>query len=289
MSDKVSVYDVISETITKRLEAGVAPWRMPWSKIAGTAPKNIKGNAYRGCNFFLLSMLGYGDPTFLTFKQAKALGGNVRKGEKGYPVIFWTLLKKENEKTGKEESIPCLRYYTVFNVSQVDDLKYEAPAAPENTFSGIEAAEKIVAGYKDSPQIQEGGNRACYNRLTDIVTTPHKGQFKSEEDFYSTLFHELGHSTGHSKRLNRKELVENDGFGGQNYSNEELVAELTAAFLCAHAQIDNETLEDSASYIQGWLSKLKKDPKAFVTAAGKAQKAADHILGVEWKKESNED
>ena len=282
------VYEIVTESITAKLEAGVAPWRMPWSKLGNSRPRNIKGNFYRGCNFFLLSMLGFSDPTFLTFKQAKAMKGSVKKGEKGFPVIFWTMLKKENEQTGREEMIPCLRYYTVFNVSQCEGLKYESPKAPETTFSGIEAADRIVAGYQNAPDIQVGGDRACYNRLTDRITVPHKGQYSVEEEYYSTLFHEMGHSTGHENRLNRKELVENDGFGGSNYSNEELVAELTSSFLCAQACIDNATIENSASYIQGWLNKLKKDPKAFVTAAGKAQKAADHILGVEWKKESEE-
>lgn len=269
-----TVYEIITEQITKRLEAGTCPWRMPWQKL-GIAPHNIKGRAYSGSNFFLLSMLGFSDPTFLTFNQAKALGGTVKKGEKGFPVIFWKMMEKVED--GIEKKIPMLRYFTVFNISQTQGVKYEAPIVPPKPeFQGIEAAEKIVEGYQNGPKVSFGGDRACYRPATDDVTVPNKAQFDNEGEYYSTLFHELGHSTGHKSRLDRKELGA-DGFGTELYSTEELTAELTAAFLCADAGIDTATIDNSAAYIGGWLKKLKQDPKAFITAAGKAQKAANLI------------
>lgn len=268
------VYDIITERILDQMDKGVCPWRMPWASMPGSAPHNIKGRKYSGCNFFLLSMLGYADPTFMTFNQAKAMGGSVKKGEKGTPVIFWKML--ESVKDGKKQLIPMLRYYTVFNISQTEGVKYVAPVVPENTFTGIPAAEQIAAGFS-GPKVQEGGNRACYSASLDMVTVPFKAAFSIEGEFYSTLFHELAHSTGHKSRLDRKEVGAST-FGSEPYSLEELVAELTSSFLCAEAGIDN-TLENSASYIKGWLSKLKDDPKAFITAAGRAQKAANFIMG----------
>jgi antirestriction protein ArdC len=279
MSD--TIYNLITESITKKLEAGVCPWKMPWAKMAGNEPHNIKGNRYNGANFFILSMLGFSDPCFLTFKQAQALGGTVRKGEKGIPVVFWKMMEKVED--GKKKNIPMIRYYTVFNISQCDGVKYVAPEVPvKPEFQGIEAADNIVKGFKNGPSVNHGGNRACYSKATDSVQVPHKGQFNSEEEYYSTLFHELGHSTGHPSRLNRKELCA-DEFGTELYSTEELTAELTAAFLCAEAGI-NATLDNSAAYIGSWLKKLKADPKAFITAAGKAQKAANLITGKTYAK-----
>jgi len=269
-----TVYEIITQTITAKLESGVCPWRMPWTKM-GVAPRNIKGRAYSGSNFFLLSMMGFSDPTFLTFNQAKSLGGTVKKGEKGFPVIFWKMMEKEED--GVKRNIPMLRYFTVFNISQTEGVKYEAPTVPvKPEFQGIEAADKIVANYQNGPKVSFGGDRACYRPATDDVTVPNKVQFDNEGEFYSTLFHELGHSTGHKSRLDRKELGA-DNFGTELYSTEELTAELTAAFLCADAGIDTSTIDNSAAYIGGWLKKLKQDPKAFITAAGKAQKAANLI------------
>lgn len=279
MSQKI--YEIVTAAITAKLEAGTCPWQMPWAKM-GTAPRNIKGNTYRGCNFFLLSMMGFSDPTFMTFKQAAALGGTVKKGEKGVPVIFWTFM--EDKKSG--EKFPMIKYYTVFNISQTEGVKYTAPVVPDNTFTGIEAAEAIVNGFENPPTVNHGGDRAAYNRAQDRIVMPLKAQFTTEGEYYSTLFHELGHSTGHDKRLNRKELC-SDGFGSENYSLEELTAELTAAFLCAEAGIDG-TINNSAAYIKGWLMKLKEDPKIFVQAAGKAQKAANFILGVKAEEKKEE-
>jgi antirestriction protein ArdC len=285
MSQKV--YEIITEQITKRLESGVCPWKMPWASQATSAPRNAKTKkTYQGCNFFLLSMLGFADPTYVTLKQANDLGGTIKAGEKGFPVIFWKLL--EEVKDGKKRMIPMLRYSTVFNISQTEGCKYEAPVTPEApAFTGIPAAEKIVEGY-NGPTVEHGGNRACYMAKSDLVTVPHKAAFTTEEEYFSTLFHELGHSTGHTSRLDRKE-VGSSTFGSEPYSNEELVAELTSAFLCATAGIDSVVIDNQAAYIKGWLRKLKEDPKAFVSAAGKAQKAANFIQGIVKEYEKTQD
>lgn len=280
----IKVYEVITDQITAKLAAGVCPWRMPWAKL-GTSPRSIRGRKYTGCNYFLLSMLGFADPTFLTYKQAQAIGGNVKKGEKGFPVIFWKFI--ETVEDGVKTTIPMLRYFTVFNVSQCEGIKYTAPVVPEKPeFQGIEAAEKIAAGF-NGPSVSFGGDRACYRKDADAVTVPNKAQFETEGEFYSTLFHELGHSTGHPSRLNRKELG-SGCFGSMDYSLEELTAELTASFLCAEAGIDG-TLDNSAAYIGSWLKKLNEDPKCFVSAAGKAQKAANMILGRKANEEAEEE
>ena len=278
----MSVYDIITDRIVAMLEKGTAPWHKPWySTATGEGPMNLTTKKpYHGLNVMLLGCLNYERPYFLTYKQAAANGGQVRKGEKGYPVIFW---KIEEETELKEKSF-LLRYYTVFNVSQCDGLSHLLPVAIEKPLEGPEAhakAESIADGYQNGPSVKYGSNRACYQPLTDRVSMPHRADFVGQAEFYSTLFHELGHSTGHKNRLNRPTLADACMFGDTNYSKEELVAEFTAAFLCGAAGIENvAALNNSAAYIQGWSRELKKDATLIVKAASQATKAADLILGV---------
>ena len=204
----------------------------------------------------------------------------MRKGEKGRRVIFWKWLVKNREdlETGekRQQKIPMLRYYTVFNLDQIDGI--EAPEEPEvEKLDPIEAAESIVSDMPKQPG-RRAGDKAVYYPTSDEVAMPEFQDFHSSEEFYCTLFHELAHSTGHVSRLNRKEIMEVNHFGSHEYSKEELVAEMTAAFLCGESGILPATIENSAAYLQSWAAKFKEDTKMVVCAAAQAQKAADFIL-----------
>lgn len=294
---KVSVYEVVTERIIAALEKGVVPWRMPWRRRgASNIPKNLHSKKeYRGVNIFLLGAQGYASPWWLSYKQCAAKGGQVRKGEKSTPVIFWKVTDSKTKvtKSGKPEKQFILRYYNVFNVAQCDglDVPEEPKVGDELTFNPIEECERIVLSYKTIPAIDHGGSRACYSPTFDRVHMPDKETFNSVEEYYSTLFHELIHSTGHEKRLNRDGIMNPIRFGSHDYSFEELVAECGAAFLCAQAGIIDHTLDNSAAYIQSWIKKLKSEPKWLVEASSKAAKAADYIFPppVEVSEEEDED
>lgn len=285
---KPNVYEIVTARIIEALEKGVCPWRKPWActGAAGRLPFNATtSKPYRGLNVFLLSMesvlKGYSDPRWLTFNQARNMGGTVRKGEKGTPIIFWNWIKKENE-AEEIDSIPFLKYYTVFNASQVDGLSLPELVKPEpmSEFSIIESAQAVLDEMPRRPFTRLGGDRAFYSPSTDVVQLPKPSDFETPAHYYATAFHEYAHSTGHESRLGRHKREEyvSHRWGDKNYSREELVAEFTAAFLCAETGISAETLEPSASYIAGWLSRLKKDTRVVVLAAAAAQKAADYIL-----------
>ncbi len=276
---KKSVYDVITEEILEIMGRGIIPWRKPWA-IRGAHRNLVSGKQYRGVNVFLLSCSGFSSPWWLTFNQAKKKGGSVRKGEKGRRVVFWQWFVKkiEDQTSGEitEKKLPVLRYYTVFNLEQIEGI--EAPAEPEAvTLDPVEAAENIVSGMPLPPS-RRPGDKAAYYPALDEVTMPDFQDFNSSEEFYSTLFHELAHSTGHHSRLNRPEITNANFFGSHDYSREELVAEMTAAFLCGESGILPATIENSAAYLQSWAAKFKEDKKMVVCAAAAAQKAADFIL-----------
>lgn len=291
MKTKQSVYDIVSTKIIDALKGDIVPWQKPWVGGDAGLPRNaISNRPYRGVNVFLLNLAPSGDPRWLTYKQAADRGGNVKKGEKGQLVIFWSIIDgKEKGDDGKVKKIVFLKYYTVFNVVQCEGLNLPTLEKPV-AFDPIAEAEAIAAEYADGPVVYHGpGDRAYYRPSEDTITLPSKGQFREAGEYYATLFHELAHSTGHSNRLNRKELGTPATFGDPVYSKEELVAEFGAAFLCARAGIDN-TRDNSAAYIKGWLSKLEDDPKLVVLAAAAGQKAADWILGeVQEKAQSAEE
>jgi antirestriction protein ArdC len=282
MTSSPDVYAEVTERIVAALEAGTVPWRRPWIASADAHRNPVSGTEYRGVNPFLLDMTawdrGYSDPLWITFKQAKTKGGCVRKGEKSTLVIFWKMLKGKDKDTGEERTIPMLRHYRVFNVAQVDGLDIERPeVAP---FDPIERADAIIAGMPNAPTIGHGGNRAFYAPALDAVQLPMREQFVSADAYYSTAFHELTHSTGHESRLNREEVAGRGkhAFGSERYAREELVAELGAAMVGARAGIAPQT-DQSAAYIAGWLKALKEDDKLLISAAGRAQRAADYIVG----------
>jgi antirestriction protein ArdC len=185
-----------------------------------------------------------------------------------------------DEKTGEVEKVPMLRFYYVFNASQCEGLK-NLPAAPEQTpLSAPTKPEEIVAFMPNRPEIKHGMRKAFYSPSEDIVAMPDRGRFENEAGYYSVLFHELSHSTGHATRLNRPSLTESQGFGSDPYCKEELIAEMGAAFICGQAGIAESTVESSAAYIQGWATSLQNDKKLIVQAASQAQKAANFILGI---------
>ena len=276
---KKNVYQIVTDRIIELLEQGTVPWHKPWS--GGVGPMNmLSKRPYRGINHFLLNVAAFASPYWLTLNQANRMGGRIKKGEKSTIVVFWKVVERKNEETGKTEERPVLRYYRVFNFEQTDGINMPDEGKPEEKpFTPIEHCESIVKAIPNPPKIQHKSQAAWYKPKKDLVNMPKPESFESAEEYYSTLFHEAAHSTGHESRLNRLTLNEMAPFGSTNYSKEELVAELCAAMLCGETGIVNSTIDNSASYINGWLQKLKKDNKLVVTAAAQAQKAADYITG----------
>jgi antirestriction protein ArdC len=275
-----SVYEVITDRIISMLEKGTVPWQKPW-KVATGLPRNlISKKPYRGINTLLLHSMSYESPFWLTFHQAQQLGGMVRKGERACPVVFGKRVKEQDEKTGEENAYTVLRLYNVFNLSQVDGLK-NTPDTVETPATVNTTAADIVALMQQRPEIKYGMAKAYYSPSVDIVAMPDRTRFDSEAHFYSTIYHELTHATGAKSRLNRPTLTESAGFGSNPYCKEELIAEMGAAFLCGHAGIEN-TIQNSAAYLQNWLEQLQNDKTLIVQAAAQAQKAADFILGTKF-------
>ena len=281
---KNDVYQIVTDRIIRLLESGTVPWHRPWK--GGEMPQNlISHKPYRGVNVFLLNATRFASPFWLSFKQVQSIGAAVRKGERAFPVVFWKLRGVENDNKTKreheqEKRAPLLRYYKVFNIEQCDNVKPSLlPKLDTNEFQPIQRCDQLVAQMPTRPKITHGGARAAYCPIQDKVTMPNTVLFDSPEFYYSTLFHELTHATGHASRLNRKEVTQPIHFGSDPYSREELVAEMGAAFLCGNCRIENRTIEESASYIQGWLDRLRNDRKLVIHAAAQAQKAADFVLG----------
>jgi antirestriction protein ArdC len=277
-----TVPEIITQNVLKQLEQGVAPWRKPWSS---SIPRDlISKKPYRGLNVLLLATQGYGSPYWVTFNQAKQLGAHVRQGEKSTLVSFWKFDEYacENGKTGELENKTSvlLRYYRVFNIEQCEGLNalYGDDRKPVNP---IEECESIANRMPNPPRIEQH-SQAFYRPSADMVGMPSRTCFESPETYYSTLFHELTHSTGHRARLNRFEENSTDHqFGSESYSKEELVAEMGAAMLAGIAGISQATIVNSASYLQTWINRLKSDSRLIISAASHAQKATDYILGNE--------
>jgi antirestriction protein ArdC len=282
------IYQEVTDRILELLEAGTVPWRNPIHRKGGGGwPINLdSGKKYRGVNVFLLATVawatGYGSDYWLTFKQAQKLGGKVRKGEKSSLVVFWKQYDTKDKETGEDISIPVLKHYNVFNAEQCEGIEPPDAAIPDpnaEPFRPIQAAREITLGYPGMPKVIQTGSRAFYRPSTDEITIPKPELFNAPEGFYATLFHETVHSTGHSKRLDRGLDTNLAPFGSIDYSKEELIAEMGAAFLAAAAGISPPTIEQSAAYIAGWQKRLKGDKRLVVSAAASAQKAVDLILG----------
>ena len=311
-AEKVDAYDVMNDRILALLDKGVVPWRKSWSARGGAEglPRNVEGRRYTGANTFLLDARmtaeGWTDPRFLTYKKAKELAikeptgevdengepvmrslGGVREGEKGTPVVYWKTFRvtEPDPETGvmKVKTIPFLRYYTVFNVEQCENINVKPLPVrePIAEWEAVEAAEEVIANMPNRPAFDhKGRDRAYYIPALDAVHVPAKEDFASAGGYYETLFHEFTHSTGHKSRLNRKHADQPAHFGSEPYAREELVAEFGAAFLMAEVGLDSdESVENMAAYIASWKKAVAEDKRALVVAAGQAQKAADYILG----------
>jgi antirestriction protein ArdC len=273
----VKAYERITERIIGLLQSGTVPWHKPW-RVKTSLPRNlVTQKPYRGINVFLLMAMSYESPLWLTFRQALQLGGNVKKGEKACPVVFWKKMEREDKDSDEPQKRPLLRLYHVFNVSQCDGLK-ESPAMENGSFASAKPVE-IVAKMPQPPAVKHGMAKAFYSPSDDCVGMPERERFNDDAGYYATLFHELVHSTGHEKRLKRPSITERNGYGSDPYCKEELIAELGSAFLCGYADIVDRTIDNSASYLEGWLKQLQNDRTLIVSAAAQAQKAADFILG----------
>jgi len=290
-----SIYEIVTDKIIEKLENGVLPWHKPWTV---QRPFNYASKReYSGINLYLLDGE---DPRYMTYKQVKEKGGTVKKGAKAYMVVFWSPVKAKtvkikDEETGEEETYIdgstlgkfVLRYYTVFNAVDIEGIEFPAIEINVNN-KPIDYAQSVADSYiVQLDSFAHGGNKAYYMPLNDHVQMPKLDSFESSDEYYSTLFHELSHSTGHEKRLDRRSQKEFDSHK-HSYSYEELVAEMTACFLCSYTGITS-TLDNSAAYLSGWASVLskKENQRYVILAAGQAQKASDFILKFSSKDESS--
>jgi antirestriction protein ArdC len=277
ISGQRKIYEMINDRI-------IDPWRKPW--ISGEPVNFITRKPYRGINPFILISSGFSCPYWVSFKQAKGKDGRIKKGEKGFPVVFWKWIEiRDPESESGKKRVPFLRYYTVFNLEQTEGI--EIPKPQTRDFHPIEKAEKVIQEMPHAPVIEHNEPRAYYQPSDDVVNLPKANLFDSDEEYYSTLFHELTHSTGHSSRLDRDEILKISPFGSHDYSKEELVAEMGSAFLCGHCGIEPAVIENQAAYIQNWLKKLQSNKKWLVYSAARAQKAIDFILGIKHEEENS--
>ena len=291
---KVDVYQEITDKVIEQLESGNAIWKKSWQGTSSLPFNVISKKKYSGINILLLTMFNnYSDPRWLSFKQAKDLGGKVIKGEKGTRIVWSGRMKKsdseiqtiKNNNPDKELTEYQLTYWTqkfhtVFNVEQCEGLKLpELKIVKKSEFEILEEAQKIVDGMPNRPEINHDGNdRAFYNSASDSIHLPKQEAFDSNHEYYSTLFHELGHSTGHNSRLDREFEKANYHSDTSVRSREELTAEFTAMFIGGHCAIDNATMDNSTAYINSWASFIKKDKEAVLKCATEARKASKYIL-----------
>lgn len=290
---KIDLAAEITAAVIARMEASEDPWQRPHNATGGGMPRNaVKGNLYHGVNPFILwhvaASRGYTTNLWATFKQWKSVGARVRKGQNkangcgGTRIVFFKFFKKKDKKTGEETCFPILKSYTVFNMDQCEDVPdkiaqhgeqfpelspEERIEHAEGFFTRLEAASNVT--------VREGGSEACYIPSLDEIRIPNFESYKHPEGYYSTKAHEHGHSTGHALRLNRAEAFGNR-FGSSAYAYEELVAEMTAAFVCAHLGIERNL--QHPEYLKHWIKVLKNDKKALFTAASAARKATIWLL-----------
>lgn len=278
-----TVYNIMTDQIIAALETGTVPWRKPFN---GVNPRNMRNTEYRGINRLILGMQSRKSPFWLTFKQCRSLKGFVRKGERGTRIVFWKWVEKKDEdsdiESERREHYALLRYYTVFSIEQCAGIDADKlPEFPDVNLdlSPLEVCESLIDSIPGGkPDIRHHSADECfYSSFTDCIGIPDMQYFESIEGYYSSLFHEIGHWTGHKSRLDRD-------LGGSalddKYHKEELIAELTAAFLCGRCGLDREPVtENAAAYIKGWIRKLRDDKKILIAAASAAQKACDFVTG----------
>lgn len=289
-AQKKNAKDIVIDRILEQIEnENILPWQKSWKDITNRlVPYNFAtGKNYRGANILVLWLLGnrFKVPAYMTYKQAQELGGQVRKGESGFPVLFAQpqvvpLLDKAGKQVMNADGTPATnvywvnRYYTVFNIEQIDGLDIEEEKTPVT--SQAERNEKAEQIIRNTGAVIEYGEPAYYPGK-DVITCPNIEDFTTEGNYYASLFHELVHWTGAEHRLNRD--IKNS-FGNDQYSKEELVAEIGASFLMAHLGIWKETEENNIAYVKGWLSRLKDDKSLILKSATLAQNAVDYILNI---------
>lgn len=278
------VYQIVTDRIIAMLEQGEIPWEKPWVGTPDGAISYATGKPYSVLNQLLLGKPG----EYLTFKQIQEAGGKIKKGAKSRMIVFWKWIQKEpefdDEGKMKIETIPFLRYYNVFHIEDCDGIEPKhTQDAPVYDNKPVDRAEAILAAYWNREGITvehvKNSDRAYYNRAQDLIHLPLMSQFHSAEGYYDTAFHESIHSTGHAKRLNRLTTGLSAAFGGEDYSKEELVAEIGACSIMHQIGLETDkTFRNTASYIQSWLTVLKNDRRMIVSAAGKAEKAVELIM-----------
>lgn len=288
-SPKTDIYSRVTDQIVKALEAGTRPWFQPWQCASGTGtlsrPLRLNGITYRGINVLLLwseaQEKGYCANTWMTYKQAEALGAHVRKGERGATVVYAnTVVETEVDDRGDEveQSLPFLKAYTVFNIQQIENLPADLTPQKVEEASTMELMEEPEAFFQATgASFRHGGSRAFFAPAADFIQLPTPESFKDPVSYVATKAHELAHWTGHKDRLAREFGLR---FGDEAYAFEELVAEISSAFLCADMGISLEPREDHAAYLSSWLQVLKQDKRAIFSAAAHAQKAVDFLHGL---------
>lgn len=274
MKNRRDIEQEITDKVIEQLESGTAPWQKSWASIGGLALRET-GQPYRGFNQFILSMSGFANPYWLTYKKAEELGGKVRKGEKGTHVCFFGIGKDKKDDT---KTFKFIKWYCVFNASQIDGFTGETAErfnpAPRDITPMQRDSEAETFINNTGADIQHGGDRACYIPSIDAIRLPTREDFDSSVAYYGTALHELAHWTGAASRLDRDLKT---GFGTKDYAQEELTAEMGAAFLCGHLSLEPTVREDHAQYIASWLKRLKEDKKALGKACAAAQRVVDHL------------
>lgn len=285
------IYEIITARFIDQLKKGTVPWQKPWMGVQNIVSKK----PYRGINSLILGGSDFQSPYWLTFKQAHDLGGNIKKGEKATPVIYYKLFEKRDDhgnlvlgSNGRPTRIPFIRWSNAFNLDQTEGIEAPAQTATQEVIQPLDKAAKIVAEAKICP-IYHTGFAAVYSPGEDVIRMPAQKTFRSPESYYQTLFHEMTHSTGHASRLDREGVTLPIKFGSERYSKEELIAELGASFLSNEAGILNQVqFDNSAAYLGSWIEKFQNDPRMIFTASSQAQRSTDFILGIEQKESLGE-
>lgn len=294
--DETPYAEVVAARIIDALEKGTAPWQnvLQPGRPGANAPTNpVTGKAYKGINSLILSMSGFSDKRWMTYKQATSLGGQVRAGQKGTTIQYWSFessrvkrnedgsaIKGEDGKSDKEHirfNRPKLFTASVFNAEQIDGLEpYVEPEEPVTNWTAIERAEIIFE--RSGAQIDHvEGPKACYYPISDRIQMPERHQFPNAASYYSVKLHELGHWTGHKSRLNRDMT---GGFGSPSYAKEELRAEI-ASYMVGDLMGIGHDPGDHFSYVASWIEALKNDPLEIFRASSDAEKIRRYIMDFE--------
>jgi antirestriction protein ArdC len=282
--EPLDVNEFITKGIIKQLEKGIIPWKHSFTKNG--IPQNlITRKFYRGINVWLLSSLNYPSNQFLSLKQLKDIGASPKKNETAHATVFWKWINMEDKESGQTAQIPFLRILNVFNIRQCEGIpedKLLNKDEKDELIPNLES-EAIVETMPLKPELRHKGKLAMYHPCEDYINIPAMKSYDKRENYYSDLFHYIVHSTGHPKRLNRKELLIMEPFVSDAYSVEELVAEMGASYLKFFVGFPMGDSTTNSTYIDGWLAKIKHDKRVVIYAGNLAQKAVDFILNVKFE------